>query len=80
MIEKENLSTLTVTLFGRTKAGKSTIRETLTNGDSESIGRGAQRTTRNIKEYYLKNLIIIDTLGISAYEGEEDVRILFICR
>lgn len=73
--KKENLSTFTVTLFGRTKAGKSTIREALTNGDGESIGKGAQRTTRDIKEYYWNNLRIIDTPGISAYEGEEDVRI-----
>jgi len=73
--KKEHLSTFTVTLFGRTKAGKSTIREALTNGDGESIGKGAQRTTRDIKEYYWNNLRIIDTPGISAYEGEEDVRI-----
>jgi small GTP-binding protein len=66
---------LTVTLFGRTKAGKSTIREALTNGDGETIGKGAQRTTRDIREYYWNNLRIIDTPGISAYEGEEDVRI-----
>ncbi|MGN4930607.1 GTPase [Bacillus cereus group sp. MYBK14-1] len=73
--KKENLSTFTVTLFGRTKAGKSTIREALTNGDGETIGKGSQRTTRNIREYHWNNLRIIDTPGISAYEGEEDVRI-----
>ncbi|MEG0774359.1 GTPase [Clostridium sp.] len=76
-IEKkgEYLSTFTVTLFGRTKAGKSTIREALTNGNGESIGKGGQRTTRDIKEYYWNNLRIIDTPGISAYEGEEDVKV-----
>lgn len=73
--KKEKLSTFTVALFGRTKAGKSTIREALTNGDGNTIGKGAQRTTRDIKEYYWNNLRIIDTPGISAYEGEEDVQI-----
>ncbi len=73
--KKRNLSTFTVTLFGRTKAGKSTIREALTKGNGESIGRGSQRTTRDIREYYWNNLRIIDTPGISAYEGEEDVKI-----
>jgi small GTP-binding protein len=73
--KRENLSTFTVTLFGRTKAGKSTIREALTNGDGETIGKGSQRTTRDIREYYWNNLRVIDTPGISAYEGEEDVKI-----
>lgn len=73
--KRKHLSTFTVTLFGRTKAGKSTIREALTNGNGESIGKGGQRTTRDIKEYYWNNLRIIDTPGISAYEGEEDVSI-----
>lgn len=73
--KKKNLSTFTVTLFGRTKAGKSTIREALTEGNGESIGKGSQRTTRDIREYYWNNLRIIDTPGISAYEGEEDVEI-----
>ncbi len=73
--KRKHLSTFTVTLFGRTKAGKSTIREALTNGNGESIGKGGQRTTRDIKEYYWNNLRIIDTPGISAYEGEEDVKI-----
>lgn len=73
--KKRNLSTFTVTLFGRTKAGKSTIREALTEGNGESIGKGSQRTTRDIREYYWNNLRIIDTPGISAYEGEEDVKI-----
>ena len=73
--KKNNLSTFTATLFGRTKAGKSTIREALTDGNGESIGKGSQRTTRDVREYYWNNLRIIDTPGISAYEGEEDVKI-----
>lgn len=73
--KKKSLSFFTVTLFGRTKAGKSTIREALTNGDGSSIGKGDQRTTRDIKEYTWNRLRIIDTPGIAAYNGEEDVEV-----
>ena len=73
--KQANLSNFTVTLFGRTKAGKSTIREALTNGNGESIGKGAQRTTRDVKNYMWNNLRIIDTPGISAYDGDDDVKI-----
>jgi hypothetical protein len=66
------LNRFTVTLFGRTMAGKSTIREALTRGDGSSIGKGAQRTTRDVREYTWNSLCIIDTPGIGAYEGEED--------
>jgi small GTP-binding protein len=66
------LSHFTVTLFGRTMAGKSTIREALTRGDGATIGKGAQRTTRDVREYTWNSLRIIDTPGIGAYEGDED--------
>ncbi|MCP1214350.1 MULTISPECIES: GTPase [Acetobacter] len=70
---KQNvLSRFTVTLFGRTMAGKSTIREALTRGDGATIGKGAQRTTRDVREYVWNSLRIIDTPGIGAYEGDED--------
>lgn len=73
--KEKNLSQFTVTLFGRTKAGKSTIREALTHGGGETIGKGAQRTTRDIRRYTWNNLQIIDTPGIAAYEGDDDVTI-----
>ncbi|MPM05617.1 GTPase Der [bioreactor metagenome] len=66
------LNRFTVTLFGRTMAGKSTIREALTCGDGATIGKGAQRTTRDVREYTWNSLRIIDTPGIGAYEGDED--------
>ena len=72
-----NLSDFTVTLFGRTKAGKSTIREALTKGDGSTIGKGAQRTTRDVKTYNWNHLRILDTPGFDAYKGEEDERIAF---
>lgn len=70
--KKKRLEKFTVTLFGRTMAGKSTIREAITHGNGESIGKGAQRTTRDIKEYEWNYLRIIDTPGIGAYKGETD--------
>ena len=70
--KKKRLEKFTVALFGRTMAGKSTIREAITHGNGESIGKGAQRTTRDIKEYEWNYLRIIDTPGIGAYKGETD--------
>ena len=62
----------TVALFGRTMAGKSTIREAITGGDGSTIGEGGQRTTRQVKEYSWHGINIIDTPGFGAYDGSED--------
>ena len=70
--KRDRLDKFTVTLFGRTMAGKSTIREALTGGDGTTIGKGAQRTTRDIREYEWGHLCIIDTPGIGAYQGDAD--------
>jgi small GTP-binding protein len=70
--KRSALNCFTVTLFGRTMAGKSTIREALTGGDGATIGKGAQRTTRDVREYTWNSLRIIDTPGIGAYDGDED--------
>lgn len=70
--QRQHLSKFTVVLFGRTKAGKSTLREALTKGDGSTIGKGLQRTTRDIKEYYWNGLRLFDTPGIEAYQGDED--------
>ena len=72
--QKEHLKDFTVVLFGRTKAGKSTIQEAFTRGDGGTIGKGAQRTTQDVKEYEWQGLRLIDTPGIEAYKGEEDKR------
>ena len=69
---RENLKTFSVTLFGRTMAGKSTLMEILTEGDGTSIGKGAQRTTRDIRQYVWNGLTITDVPGIGAFEGEDD--------
>ena len=70
--QKRNLDCFNVMLFGRTMAGKSTIREAITRGNGETIGKGAQRTTRDVKEYEWSNLRIIDTPGFGAYNGQDD--------
>ncbi len=67
----------TVALFGETQAGKSTIREAIMEGDGSTIGKGGQRTTREIREYIWQGLSIIDTPGFAAYEGEEDQKLAF---
>ena len=70
-------TTFTITLFGKTMAGKSTLMEILTHGNGESIGRGAQRTTRDVRTYMYRGLHITDVPGIAAFEGKEDEDIAF---
>ena len=69
--------TFTVTVFGRTMAGKSTLMEVLTHGDGSSIGHGAQRTTRSVRRYKYKNLQIVDVPGVAAFEGKDDEDVAF---
>lgn len=73
--QKRSLDCFNIMLFGRTMAGKSTIREAITRGDGQSIGKGAQRTTSDVEEYEWNNLRIIDTPGFGAYNGQEDTQI-----
>ena len=74
---RENLSKFSITLFGRTMAGKSTLMEILTEGDGSSIGKGSQRTTRDIRTYTWNGLEITDVPGIGAFEGQDDEQIAF---
>ncbi len=67
---------VTVTLFGRTKAGKSTLMETLTKGDGSTIGEGAQHETTEVRPNHFwppgqQLLRIVDTPGVEGFEGEE---------
>lgn len=72
---------VTVMLFGRTRAGKSTTMEALMGGDGATIGIGRQHTTRTVNAYYLPpeaglkdskkpGLRIVDTPGIEGFEGD----------
>ncbi len=71
-INKLSKSKFTITVFGRTMAGKSTLMEVLTHGNGASIGDGAQRTTRDVREYKYKSLSVVDVPGVAAFEGKED--------
>ena len=66
-----------ITLFGRTMAGKSTLMEILTRGNGNSIGKGAQRTTRDVRTYSYHGMTITDVPGIAAFEGQEDEDVAF---
>lgn len=73
-IKRQHDRSFNITLFGRTMAGKSTLMSILTRGNDEAIGKGAQRTTRDIREYEWNGMKITDVPGIEAFEGEEDDR------
>ncbi|MCY4366221.1 MAG: 50S ribosome-binding GTPase [Chloroflexi bacterium] len=68
----QQLGTFNITLFGRTMSGKSTLMEILTKGDGESIGQGAQRTTRDVRRYEWQGLTVTDVPGIAAFGGQID--------
>jgi hypothetical protein len=70
-------TSFSITLFGRTMAGKSTLMEILTHGKGESIGKGAQRTTRDVRTYTYRDLQITDVPGIAAFGGEDDENVAF---
>lgn len=69
---RKNIPRFSITLFGKTTAGKSTMMEILTHGSGASIGKGGNRTTRKVCQYTWNNLVITDVPGIGAFEGEKD--------
>lgn len=74
---RQDLDEFSIALFGRTMTGKSTLMEILTDGDGRSIGKGAQRTTRDVRTYHWKGLRITDVPGVAAFEGAEDEKLAF---
>lgn len=68
----ERQKDFSIVVYGRTMAGKSTLMEILTRGNGESIGKGAQRTTLDVRDYYWNGLKITDVPGISAFGGKKD--------
>lgn len=74
---RKRLDGFSITLFGRTMAGKSTLMEILTRGEGHSIGKGAQRTTRDVRVYTWNGLEVTDVPGIAAFEGAEDEKLAF---
>lgn len=71
-IKNKQSAKFNITLFGRTKAGKSTLMEILTHGDGSRMGKGGQRTTRDVRSYDWNGMSVTDVPGIDAYNGEED--------
>ena len=69
---RERLGTFNITLFGKTMTGKSTLMEILTRGNGASIGKGAQRTTRDVREYEWSGMRVVDVPGVAAMDGEFD--------
>lgn len=76
-IDALSKTSFSITLFGRTMSGKSTLMEILIQGKGDSIGKGAQRTTRDVRTYTYRGLEITDVPGIAAFEGEEDEDVAF---
>ena len=69
-IKRPRLGKFTVGLFGRTMAGKSTLRVAITGGNGATIGKGAQNTTRRTHQYEWRGLHIIDTPGFGAFKDK----------
>ena len=74
---RERLGTFNITLFGRTMTGKSTLMEILTEGDGHTIGKGAQRATRDTRQYEWNGLKILDVPGVAAFGGSDDERVAY---
>lgn len=73
LLLKDDLAKFKVVLFGKTKVGKSTVREALTKGNGESIGKGGQSTTQTIHDYTWYNLKVYDTPGsLSVRDKNQD--------
>ncbi len=71
-VKQTQTAKFNITLFGRTKSGKSTLMEILIKGDGKSIGKGGQRTTKDIRQYDWKGMTVTDIPGIEAFEGKND--------
>lgn len=69
---KARMDDFTIVLYGRTMAGKSTLMEILTHGNGSSIGKGAQRTTLDVRPYTWNGLKIFDVPGTCSFGGSED--------
>ncbi|MBR1647551.1 MAG: 50S ribosome-binding GTPase [Selenomonadaceae bacterium] len=72
---RERSREFSIVVYGRTMAGKSTLMEILTHGNGQSIGKGAQRTTLDVRDYHWNGLKITDVPGISAFGGQTDERL-----
>ena len=74
---RQRLGTFSITLFGRTMTGKSTLMEILTEGNGDTIGKGAQRATRDTRQYEWNGLRILDVPGVAAFGGSTDEQVAY---
>lgn len=51
--------------------------EILIHGNGDSIGKGAQRTTLDVREYKYRGMTVTDVPGIAAFGGEDDTQTAF---
>ena len=72
---RQRMGTFNITLIGRTMSGKSTLMEILANGEGKSIGKGAQRTTQDVREYHWNGMKVTAVPGVAAFgrNVDEDV-------
>ena len=68
--KERTIADFTISLLGRTKAGKTTLHTILTNQGRNYIGEGKQRTTRFNRVFQWNLMRIIDTPGIGSPEAE----------
>jgi len=66
--EAAEWKSLNVSFFGETNAGKSTIIESLINGDGRSIGEGYKDFTKTINKISYENINLMDMPGIEGRE------------
>ena len=71
---RKNMKDFSIVIYGRTMAGKSTLRETLTHGNGQSIGKGAQGTTPEVHDYTWNGLKITDVPGIEEFSRDKEGR------
>lgn len=70
-IEKrhEGSNNFSIAVYGRKMAGKSTLMETLTHGDGKTIGKGTDRTIKEIRTYYWNGFKITDISGVDFFSN-----------
>ncbi|MGE0402502.1 MAG: GTPase [Kofleriaceae bacterium] len=67
--QRERTQAFQIALFGRTKAGKSTLYGALSRepGAEHHIGRGGDRTTKDVRTYTAAGITFVDVPGICAF-------------
>ena len=70
--QQSALDTFNIVLFGRTGSGKSTLIETFTRGDGQSVSPGELDWTLTVTDKEWQSCKIYDTPGINGWGGRAD--------